>query len=351
MGTQKLYYTFPKTLPFLGIKSITFNGVNFILLDEYRGEIILLGKNYKPVKNIVLKRKYSNICFDNVQNCYWAISDNDACIIYQLDARFNEINQISLKNVIHYEATGISYDCAGKKIWIAFPSCTGYVKAGTDTLIYIQNNSKTMINRSVLSLSHCTLLSYKEDEKQFIEISSREYCRELIRCIPDGYTIEDMCVISCTQNKIEHFSSYSICLLLSQDCSKKMFIMRFYLKFCKNKTPELICEKLENMKPITDCNKHDNECARNAKYQIMQSIALEEAAIAHILNAEGEKIQKAVANFDDLDKLLCVNESVKQTIIHITQLETQLYLKLEALQKDDCCDNCHKKSCELDCTI
>lgn len=63
----------------------------------------------------------------------------------------------------------------------------------------------------------------------------------------------------------------------------------------------------------------------------MHSVALEEAGIAHILNAEGEKLQKAVAESTSIEELLCVNESVKRTITQITLLEGQLYSKLETL--------------------
>ncbi|MEG2176693.1 MAG: hypothetical protein RRY97_07430, partial [Oscillibacter sp.] len=71
---------------------------------------------------------------------------------------------------------------------------------------------------------------------------------------------------------------------------------------------------------------------------IMESIALEQCALSHILNAEGEKLQKAIACADDLDELLCVNHSVEQTITKVTQLEHVLYAKLAALT--DCAHPC-----------
>lgn len=66
----------------------------------------------------------------------------------------------------------------------------------------------------------------------------------------------------------------------------------------------------------------------------MHSVALEEAGIAHILNAEGEKLQKAVATSTSIQELLCINESVRRTVTQIALLEGQLYSKLEVIS--DC---------------
>lgn len=70
------------------------------------------------------------------------------------------------------------------------------------------------------------------------------------------------------------------------------------------------------------------DCAKNCN-DIIESIALVEAAISHILNAEGEKIQKILCASDSPCDILRVNEAVNKTIINITQLEHVLYSKLQ----------------------
>ncbi|MEG1499613.1 MAG: hypothetical protein RR400_00870 [Clostridia bacterium] len=62
---------------------------------------------------------------------------------------------------------------------------------------------------------------------------------------------------------------------------------------------------------------------------LIESVALEQTGISHILNAEGEKIQAMLAQPGVTpDQLLAVNESVKATINSITQLEMILQGKL-----------------------
>ncbi|MEF9839478.1 MAG: hypothetical protein RR869_03565 [Lachnospiraceae bacterium] len=63
---------------------------------------------------------------------------------------------------------------------------------------------------------------------------------------------------------------------------------------------------------------------------IIQSVAMEEAAFAHILNAESEKLMAVVNNSDaSAEQLLAVNRSVQKAISAISRLEMQLQAKLE----------------------
>ena len=91
--------------------------------------------------------------------------------------------------------------------------------------------------------------------------------------------------------------------------------------------------------PKIECAHVDKCCAAAS---LLQSIALEEAAISHILNAEGEKIQKAVAMCDRSHKdLIEVNKSVEDMVEKITALELVLKSKLDLIIP--ILDECEKK--------
>jgi hypothetical protein len=72
---------------------------------------------------------------------------------------------------------------------------------------------------------------------------------------------------------------------------------------------------------------------------ILTSIAQEEAALSHIINAEGEKIQYVLQNInsknchDDMDKILEVNESVSDLIEQITDMQLILKSKMRLAAK------------------
>jgi hypothetical protein len=68
----------------------------------------------------------------------------------------------------------------------------------------------------------------------------------------------------------------------------------------------------------------------NALNNIIASIALQEAGLAHILNAEGEKLQKGLS-FNDLnfEQLLELDKSVLSVVSSLVEFEHDLRLKLE----------------------
>ena len=73
--------------------------------------------------------------------------------------------------------------------------------------------------------------------------------------------------------------------------------------------------------PITMCQAVTN---------LIESIALEETALSHILDAEGEKLQKAIAmDCISVAELLEVNESVVNMVSAVSALEGALKDKLE----------------------
>ena len=63
---------------------------------------------------------------------------------------------------------------------------------------------------------------------------------------------------------------------------------------------------------------------------LIQSVALQEAALSHIINAEGEKMQKIIA-IDNVtpEQLLTLNRSVESLINSIMRLELMFQAKLE----------------------
>lgn len=70
---------------------------------------------------------------------------------------------------------------------------------------------------------------------------------------------------------------------------------------------------------------------------IIESVSIEESALAHILNAESEKIMAVVGNSSaSAQDLLAVNASVKKTVDAVSRLEMQLQAKLDLFRSTIC---------------
>ncbi|MCL2859314.1 MAG: hypothetical protein FWF46_01825 [Oscillospiraceae bacterium] len=72
---------------------------------------------------------------------------------------------------------------------------------------------------------------------------------------------------------------------------------------------------------------------------LITSVALQETALSHILNAEGEKMQAIIAMPNvSPEKLLKLNRSVERLINAITRLEMILQAKLELFADESFCN-------------
>ncbi|WP_455619441.1 hypothetical protein [Eisenbergiella sp.] len=72
-----------------------------------------------------------------------------------------------------------------------------------------------------------------------------------------------------------------------------------------------------------------NTC-EEAVTNLIESVAMQENALSHILNAEGEKMQ-AIISMDDITagQLLCMNRSADQMVNAVARLEMILQAKVE----------------------
>lgn len=78
---------------------------------------------------------------------------------------------------------------------------------------------------------------------------------------------------------------------------------------------------------------------------LLASVALEELSLAHIMNAEAEKIQEVIKDHgcNKLNDLLCIDKSVDRMLRDVIKKEMLLEFKFENIlelmdkkKKDDC---------------
>ena len=318
-------------------KSILFDGCNFYIVIYGNQSIVKYNYNFKKEECFEICREYIDICYDNEEKCFWAVAYKNGYRIFKLDMCFKEIEstKLILDKCFQDKITGISYSCIDNTLVMSSTNCIGKIYKTCDSVNKIQCFNCFEIC-DVLSISPGYVLTIRKHRKQKILIYD-DYFKLINEFeFPNYYLIINIAFEMCENNKKVRF-----------------FILVKNRNYKDNKYEILVYEinlglhacscnhKLNNCCFKDDC---EDNCKDNAYNKIVQSIALVEASISHILNAEGEKIQKVLSDCNDIDKILCINKEVNKTIINITHLEQVIYEQLVALKECEC-DECSNNSC------
>lgn len=331
------------------INHMAFDGCDYFCTIRCKSEIIRFSPCHSAVQRYCTCREYDHICYDYSDHCFWASSSKYHHTIFKLDCCMRELDCIcicvpDLCGMI----TGISYNCCKNALVISFPHTVIEVEKESDSQSILYSTPSGVI-LGVLSLCPGLLLTVLRGSRYVVDILNQD--GEKIGCYALDSTLlpQDLlfnpCTSSCQPWQILIFGFKRNCYPYLCDSCISEDDLGFTPCCCNNE----ICH---------ECCCCDPSCSDPQK-DIMESIALIEAALSHILNAEGEKIQKALATTDDLDKIMCVNREVNKTIVNVTHLEHTLYDKLSALSDcspcDDpccdkpCCDQCEEqKNCRED---
>lgn len=312
------------------IKGFTINCCDFYFLDRSGCKLIKWSKCTQAVETIALNQRYLCLCYDPRENCYWGISECEPYLIYRLNASFCQVGHITISGAYQQRPIGICSDNCENGIWVCYPFQLAFVEKCGEKVTWHKNEEGRKINLGALMQCECRVNCGYEGNRQIIEVLS-PCCQESGElCVPKNYKFVGMASCPCKAES----SNCRFFLLLSKNCGQVLVLMEYCVDFSQG-----------TIVPCCPCPPKPDPCPPpypphcGGSYEIMHSIALEEAGLAHILNAEGEKIQKAVAISDNIEDLICVNESVKRTLTQVTLLEGMLYSKLEALVS---CDNfCH----------
>lgn len=265
-------------------------------------------------------RDYSAICYDSINYCFWASSHAHSNMLYCLDENLNEVSAFTIPIDKNIDITGLSCDDTNDSLFISYHEGAMVIKKDG----HIQYQYAPIIGTfaSILSYDHAFLTLRSHNGMQFLDFQL------LNGTLTESYTIDDPYQIT---NIIWDHERMKTCDML---CF--LFLINgkdgcpCLLKCCLKPCPCKPCSCEQD-----NCNQADSIC------RLLSSIACIEAALSHILNAEGEKIQKAVEIATDVCELLEVNKSVRKTVTDVTMLEQVLLAKLHAvLEINQCIDDC-----------
>ncbi|MCL2853073.1 MAG: hypothetical protein FWE20_08595 [Defluviitaleaceae bacterium] len=266
------------------------------------------------------RRPYKAIAFDVREKCFWASAGSDVDKVYKLDRKLREVDRITLKidkKEICSPIAGLSYDCENDALLVAYPEIVLEADKTSGSVRILRRLCEGRF-LAVLSAAPYYAAAYRNNKKTEIQLLSREGRLVHTIAIPDGYRVQDMLLQPCKRGK--HTKPEILTLVLKHG---------EYPSILRHGIREIELERCNYYVCKANCSDDDEKQCEN---DLIESIAMVEAALSHILNAEGEKLQKAVEIAGSTEDLLEVNKSVTKMIISATQLEYMLYLKLDALR-------------------
>ncbi|MCB6607218.1 hypothetical protein V3C10_07515 [[Clostridium] symbiosum] len=317
------------------INRVAFDGCHYYFTILHTCEIIKADVCFHIVECFSTGREYDCICYDSVENCFWASSKRQGNMLFKLACNMTEIDCITFncgKNTGNI--TGLSFNCCHDSLVAAYTACVIEVckcSEGAEVLYRSPGSSIT----GIISLCPVHIITFVKNSQSYLCIFD-ECGRVVGSCMAEcSFILKDIIFYPCRS-----------------ECGE---IVVDFLAFKKEKYPYLCQWKIPvcclnitlcpcNFMACRKCSPENDCCKGDACADIMESIAMMEASMARILNAEGEKLQKVLSMTDDIDKILCINREINKTIINATHLEHTLYAKLSALcgcrDGCGCCDDC-----------
>ncbi|MFI3253774.1 MAG: hypothetical protein R3Y63_05485 [Eubacteriales bacterium] len=281
-----------------------------------QNKILKTTEDFQIIEEFPTLRPYDCLCFDREDCCFWATVSGCASRIYQLDCLFQEIACLCLSLPFSGKITALSFQCCDNSLLIAFPS---------GALFYHKESQKITplplvkgIITSALSLCPGYFLVARQGKDQILYTfydTGEEISRSVI---PKGISVQDLSYNPCYSDtaKLDFLFRESGCYSKISSIPITSYELGYEPCICNHK----ICQHCCKAPPCPS--------TEGALSDLIESIALIEAALAHILNAQGEELQKVVAEDSTIEEMLDVNGKINQTIGKVTGLEKILLEKL-----------------------
>lgn len=309
------------------INHVTFDGCDYFCTMRCKCEIIRLSPCRHVWRKYTTRKEYDCICYDYGARCFWA-SSKGCSQLFKLDCCMNEIDCISVRAYSEYGMiTGISYQDCKNALLVSFPHAVVEVQKCSEEakIIYTTQDACVL---DVLSICPGMLVMCSKGGRYHIEAIDHHGEQVNCYCLPSSVLPKNLIFnpCACKHTPIEVFLLKKGCYPYLGKCDIPLSCLSLVPCCCNFKICDSCCR--------------DDECYTNEMLcrDILESIALTQAALSHILNAEGEKLQKILCATNDVDQILRVNHEVNQTLVNITQLEHTLYTAMNALTEHGVCN-------------
>ena len=345
-------------------RGLASDGCRYYLALQGECCILVLDHCFCLIDKVKTCRPYSALSYDPERKCFWAAAERASAVLFKLDSTLQECAQLTLELESCGPINSLSYCCTEEKLLAALGSRVLVIDPASGQTRLLREERQGAVIVAVVSLAPQIIYSVQRGSSAYFV---------LMTCT--GEVLSEKRDLAAQVTKA--------LLLTTDDCSSETYRL-LLLTGKKDHCPGLFCARLDRelTRSLDPCHQAVSCCTQHCSCDkdpchddhhpccdqdpcpckdpcppdpgqpcsdILGSIALQEAAIAHILNAEGEKLQKIIAISNDPCEILQTNSSVQKTILYAANLEQVLLSKLEALRSICCfCESDDPPFCNYD---
>lgn len=296
-----------------GFRGIAYDGFWFYLTVADENKIVKYDVSFNQIECFETCRCYTYICYDSIEDCFWATDREDSSCIFKLNNWFESIDklEISIPGFRGRKVNGISQNCRTNKLFISFSNAIVSMDKHSSNECRILYGSCNKRIQGVTDIFSSNIGYGITRQKQEIRISSlRGRLNNRIH-VPSCFCIESMVSVSSIRN-----CGRSHLYILLTHRNGGQFVMEFLVEDCR------ICER--------------ERCCSEA----LDSIASEEVRIAHCLNVESDKLMNIIHSSNNEREINVAITLLIKLIDRVAKEERELTDKLEKLMEH--CDFCNE---------
>lgn len=273
-------------------------------------------------------RPYSCLCYDPKDRCFWASCEQCPYTLFKLNSFFQEIDHLYLHFCKTGQVTGIALQRCSNRLLVSLSFGLALIdKTGR----MLMEQRKCDGRQGVLSLCPDAISWSWDTKRTMIQLINSKL--EIVRfcSFPNADRVEGAVL----EPGSSQCGPCVICFLVTRR-GKYPYLLHCALAQACIRQPRCPCNFLPccNGEEIDSDGLDDFICSFPGTLDCStESIAQTETSLSHILNDEGEKLQKSIASTANVQTLLAINKSVRDTLICTTHLEQTLFQKLSEFKR------------------
>jgi len=296
-----------------GFRGIAYDGHWFYLTVEDENKIIKFDVSFNQIECFETCRCYTYICYDSIEDCFWATDREDSSCIYKLNDLFVQIDKldISIPGVRGRKVNGISDNYRYDKLSFSNVTVSMDKHSLNDCSILYSSCNKRIRGVTVLFSSYiCYGISRSRQEIRISSLHGRLINRIYV---PSCYRIVSM-----------------VSVLNARNCGKS----HLYILLTHRNGGQFVMECIVEDYSIYE---HEKCCC-----EALESIALKGTMIAHCLNVESDKLINIIHASNNAWEINAAITLLCKLIDRAANQERELTDKLQKLMEhyDFCNEMC-----------